>query len=274
MLTRVITSVLAIPILLFFVAIGGIWMKAALCVLTLIALYEFYHAFSPRVLPVHVLGYAFTVILFFFLDVTIPTRYILAAFMVFLLCLFVMLVLFYRKMALMNTLVTFFGVCYISVLFSPIYVVRMSQNGGVFVWLIFISAFMCDTGAYFVGIKFGRHKLVPKLSPKKTIEGAVGGVVSAALGALAYGFLARGFFTGELFTAEHFNAPVFCLITGSIAAVFAQFGDLTASAIKRYAGIKDFGSILPGHGGILDRFDSVLFTSPVVYMMILFLPAA
>ena len=135
-----------------------------------------------------------------------------------------------------------------------------------FVWLIFISAFGCDTGAYFTGMLFGKHKLIPSLSPKKTIEGAIGGVVVGTLLAVLFGLSVE-----TMFQLDEVNTVLLCFVTGIVGSILSQIGDLAASAIKRTVGIKDYGTLIPGHGGVLDRFDSVMFTAPAVYYIMLFL---
>lgn len=134
------------------------------------------------------------------------------------------------------------------------------------VWLILISSWGCDTCAYCVGMLIGKHKMSPILSPKKSIEGAVGGVLgAAALGAL-YGYLVRNVFPDRRVIL------FFALICG-VGALISMVGDLAASAVKRNADIKDYGKLIPGHGGIMDRFDSVIFTAPVIYFMAVLLLA-
>ena len=144
---------------------------------------------------------------------------------------------------------------------SFIYELRQMQNGVYLVWLIFLSSWECDTCAYCVGMLFGKHKMSPRLSPKKSVEGAVGGVVGAALLGAIYAAAISGRMTGE---ANHvLSFAVICAVGGLISMV----GDLAASAIKRNHDIKDYGKLIPGHGGILDRFDSVIFISPVIYYL-------
>jgi phosphatidate cytidylyltransferase len=155
----------------------------------------------------------------------------------------------------------FFCVLYAPVMLSCIYLTRDLENGVYIVWLIFISSWICDSCAYCVGMLIGKHKLVPKLSPKKSVEGAVGGVI----GAMAVGALYGHFFVQRL-VPELEITVIFAVICG-IGAVIAEVGDLAASAIKRHHDIKDFGKLIPGHGGIMDRFDSVIFTAPVIYLL-------
>jgi phosphatidate cytidylyltransferase len=167
-------------------------------------------------------------------------------------------VFLFPKYTTEQVMMTVFGIFYVAVMLSYIYMVRNMTDGIYLVWLIFVAAFGNDTCAYFVGVLFGKHKMSPKLSPKKSVEGAVGGVVGAAVIGMIYGFI----------VGKYLSVP-YPMITFGIAsfigAGLAIVGDLAASAIKRNHDVKDYGSLIPGHGGILDRFDSVIFTAPAVY---------
>ena len=133
--------------------------------------------------------------------------------------------------------------------------------GNYIVWLILLSSWGCDTCAYAVGMLFGKHKMSPVLSPKKSVEGAVGGVLgAAALGAL-YGYAVMGRLR------EDWKLIAFFALICGVGALISMVGDLAASAVKRNAGLKDYGNLIPGHGGVMDRFDSVIFTAPVIYFM-------
>ena len=161
--------------------------------------------------------------------------------------------------------VAFFGIFYVGLMFSYLYQVRSMPDGKYLVWLIVLSSWGCDTCAYCAGMLLGKHKMAPKLSPKKTVEGAVGGVLGAAL----LGFLYGVYFEGHM--VELARPGVISAAACAIAAVISQIGDLAASAIKRNHGVKDYGHLIPGHGGILDRFDSMLFTAPAIYFAVTFL---
>lgn len=128
---------------------------------------------------------------------------------------------------------------------------------------VFIFSWITDTGAYFVGNFFGKHKMAPNLSPKKTVEGAIGGIITTVIGA--------GIYLLVLKYAYSFELPnnVLFLVSAGAGAVLSELGDLSASALKRRCNVKDFGKIFPGHGGFLDRFDSVVFISPYVYFVFL-----
>ncbi len=141
----------------------------------------------------------------------------------------------------------------------------VSDSGIYYIWIPFILAFGSDTGAYFTGLAFGKHKLCPVVSPKKTVEGLVGGIVCAMLCMLAYGLILQlGFHKEVSFPA--------LLIYGLLGSLGGVFGDLSLSVVKRQTGIKDYGTLIPGHGGILDRFDSVLVTAPLTEALLLILP--
>ena len=152
----------------------------------------------------------------------------------------------------------FFAVVYVGVMLSYIYQTRMLDGGKFHVWLIFLSSWGADTCAYCVGMLFGKHKMAPVLSPKKSIEGAIGGVVGAAL---------LGFLFQLVTVGPSYEYAVIC----GVGALISMVGDLAASAIKRNMDIKDYGKLIPGHGGILDRFDSVIFTAPIIYYLSVFL---
>ena len=145
--------------------------------------------------------------------------------------------------------------------------IRSIRYGQFFILIPLIIAFISDSGAYFTGCFFGKHKLAPVISPKKTIEGAVGGVLTAVLGLLLYGLILQLAFGFRV----NYIAAVLYGVIGSVAGVF---GDLCFSAIKRQTGIKDYGKLMPGHGGILDRFDSMVIIAPLVEILMILMPMA
>ncbi len=154
-----------------------------------------------------------------------------------------------------------FSFVYAPVFLSFIYATRELEFGIYIVWLILICSWGCDTCAYCVGVLFGKHKMAPVLSPKKSIEGAVGGVVGAALIGALYGM----FVNTKVDTGVNFII-VFAIIS-AVGALISMVGDLAASAIKRNYDVKDYGKLIPGHGGVMDRFDSVIFASPIIYFL-------
>ena len=154
---------------------------------------------------------------------------------------------------------------YIMVGIMSISLLRRQGDAGVYLYgLIFLGAWMTDTGAYFIGVLFGKHKLIPEVSPKKTIEGAFGGILGCIVGFVLYGFIIQ-----SVCPDVKVNY-VAIIILASVISVVSQFGDLVASYIKREREIKDFGFIFPGHGGVLDRFDSIIAVAPTIYFITYF----
>lgn len=158
---------------------------------------------------------------------------------------------------------TLMGFLYVPVLFSFLYFLREQDDGIFYVWYVFLASWGCDTCAYLAGRFFGKHKMSPHLSPKKTVEGAIGGTLGAILLSMIYAFCIHSFVHVD--SAELY---ILSFLIGLFGAFLGQLGDLFASSIKRVMGIKDFGHLIPGHGGILDRFDSTLLVGPAIMIVI------
>ncbi len=161
----------------------------------------------------------------------------------------------------------FFSTVYLPVMLSFVYLIRQLEGGALFVWMVPICSWVCDICAYLVGVKFGKHKMSPKLSPKKSIEGAIGGVAGSAIIGALYAFFA----VSKNVSADRWKVVLIFVIMSVCGAFISMIGDLAASAIKRNRGIKDYGKIIPGHGGVMDRFDSFIFVAPLVYILCLFI---
>ena len=147
---------------------------------------------------------------------------------------------------------------------------RMDSENGLFLLIMGLcGAWIADTGAYFTGVAFGKHKLCPEISPKKTIEGFVGGILTTGIVfAAAFLIYGKAGASSGLLGSSYIGTAVFAFIIGAVCAVIGTVGDLSASMVKRQIGFKDYGKIMPGHGGLMDRFDSVLFVLPTFYAMI------
>lgn len=159
-----------------------------------------------------------------------------------------------------DALITIGAVVYIPMMLSAVYFLRLQTDGVFWVWFVVLSASGSDVFAYLVGSFLGRHKLCEKISPKKTVEGAIGGVVGAVILCLAYAICIRDFVQMPFSALLWMSA-----LMGLVGSVLGQLGDLLASVIKRTVGIKDFGTLIPGHGGLLDRCDSLLLVAPVLF---------
>ena len=158
------------------------------------------------------------------------------------------------EQSLKNGAMTLFGVLYLGLTLSTLSMTRLLPQGEWLIFFLLLVTWAADTGAYYIGTLYGRHPLAPRISPKKTVEGLVGGLISAIL----IGYVARWWFLPELPALD-------CLILAILLTIAGLWGDLAESAMKRSAGTKDSGGILPGHGGMLDRLDSLLFAAPAFY---------
>lgn len=261
MFTRIMTSVIGIPLVIAIIVIGNPLLRYAIMVVSLIALYEFYGAVSKQNQPIVYVGYAAIVVQFLTFD-WIMTHYVIFITLLTMLSLIAMVVR-YPKYSIIDIALTLFPVLYVGLMFSFMILIRDVREGSFWIWLIAISAWGSDTFAYFTGKTIGKHKLAPVLSPKKTIEGSVGGVIGA--GVLAYVYTLIYTHYDALMARNQIGWVVGAVMLG---AIISQYGDLAASAIKRYYKQKDYGYILPGHGGILDRFDSFLFVAPIIYIVV------
>lgn len=264
-LTRLLSGiVLVIAAAMLFIC-GGIPLWAACLIISLIGQWELYNAIgiSQRT-SLSRIGYSAAIV--YYILVIFQIREYLAGMIVASLLFFMgVFVITFPTYSTEEITGTFFGMCYVPVLMSYIYMTRMLPDGKYTVWLILLCSWGCDTLSYCAGMLFGRHSMTPILSPKKTWEGAIGGVLGSAVLGLIYGYIFR-------FRIGIQNMPLIrCSLACALGAVISIFGDLAASTIKRRHNIKDFGHCIPGHGGILDRFDSVLFTAPVVYYTLEFL---
>ena len=233
--------------------------------LSTIATYEYHKAFKNiGYNPISWIGYAGCLALFLMGGI-IPEEYkiLLIKFMipVGLISAFTYIIIGNVRRTVIDVAITVFGLLYIPVMFSFLKLILNLEYGRFYILYVFCGAFISDTFAFLVGSKFGKTKLAPDISPNKTVEGSIGGIVGVIISFILLTLL------GNLKLGIYGNIFYWTLI-GIAASVAGQFGDLTASAIKRYCKIKDFGNIMPGHGGVLDRFDSLMFVAPIVYLFI------
>lgn len=266
---RLISSVVLVIVALVTILQGGYLLAAVLLFLSLTAYRELMKACKlsseGKTDALEITGYVGIVIYYLLMVFSAEKLYLFLAVIMILAVFMFLYVMTFPKYRAEQIMCAFFNVVYAPVMLSCIYLVRSLPYGIYSVWMIFISSWICDTCAYIVGMLIGKHKMVPKLSPKKSIEGAVGGVVGAAIVGALYGY-----FVVESVITEQNVTWAFVLIS-AVGAVISQIGDLAASAIKRNHDIKDYGTLIPGHGGVMDRFDSVIFTAPMIYLLVLVL---
>lgn len=266
---RVLTSVICAPVLIIVLLGPSILVTLTVIAASMVGLYEYYKAVG---LIEHrglcAMGIIAAVIIPIGLMLSIQETLILVY--LYVVGLFLIMLIYNRRVKAADIAMLLLGIIYIPYFLSYVIHIRSMEFGRFFIWLVFIGAFSADTCAYFAGRMFGRHKLCPDISPKKTVEGAVGGVVGAGVMFVLFGIVVNNMFAGFL-NGRHFNL-ILLFVLGLIAAVISEIGDLVASSIKRQYNIKDFGNILPGHGGILDRCDSIIFVAPTVFLFLYNVP--
>ncbi|MFA5575840.1 MAG: phosphatidate cytidylyltransferase [Tissierellaceae bacterium] len=247
---RILSGIIGLLLLVFILNKGGNYLYISVFLISLIGLREFYKAMeTKKTIPSYYLGYIGSLGIYIFY--LFFNNYLLP-FVVILILLTLISMVFNKSVSIEGIAVTLLGIIYIP--FMLLHIVFLDKT--IFLYLVFIIAFATDTFAYIVGNLFGKNKLCPSISPKKTIEGSIGGII----GTLIIVFIFSIYF--EI-------TPIWKMIILSVfTSIIAQLGDLVASRIKRISGIKDYGFIMPGHGGVLDRFDSIIFSAPVVYYFI------
>ena len=260
-ITRLLSGIVLLAIVISTGIFGGPVFWALVALISLVGVFEFHRMAGLRKSPLFhvnwVLCLSLDVLLFFGKSELADLMPVVA-----LLLLMAIYVVRYPKYNAKEIFVSFTGYVYVAVLLSFLYRIRVEDNGMLLLWLVFIGTWGSDTCAYCIGCLFGKHKAFPVLSPKKSVEGCIGGIVGTALIAGIYAACLNRFVEGA-----EVSVLVFVII-GILASVVSQIGDLAASAMKRNYEIKDYGKLIPGHGGILDRFDSIIFTAPLVYLMV------
>ncbi len=276
--TRLLSGIVLVLLALVSILTGGFVLAGVLCVISVIAYRELtkatdVHTKEKEWNELEITG-SLLIVLYYVaaavcmlqrnddsLEVIYPIL-VISVVLAFLVFLFVYVFCFPKYKA-GQVMAAFFEFIYAPVLLSFIFVIREGWSYGVYlVWLVFFCSWGSDTCAYCVGVLFGKHKMAPKLSPKKSIEGAVGGVAGAAVLFGLYTYFIINPFTEEVFRI-HLGSAM-CL--GAAGALVSMIGDLAASAVKRDYGIKDYGKLIPGHGGIMDRFDSVIIAAPLIFI--------
>ncbi len=293
MKTRILSAAVAIVLLAGVMYLGSTAVGLAIFVLALVGIHEFYNALEKAGFkPVYQLGYISCLLLLYpvvsswtesgmkamlggasaspggmnalvigMSTLTGGNTLVIAAMFVFALIvvLFCLMMFSNGRYSIADIAITLFGIAYVVFLFSFVTLTRNMEKGYLYIWLIFIGAWATDTFAYFTGVSIGKTKILPKISPKKSLEGSIGGVLGCMLAMLLFG----------IYFQDTLKIPVLHFaILGLLCGVISQIGDWSASAVKRSAGVKDYGNIMPGHGGVLDRLDSILFVAPVVYFYV------
>ena len=273
MKTRVISGVVLAILLFLTLFLGGYVTLAVLLFVSLVAYHELVAALGVsgekgRPSAPELIGYCAVVLHYLFMAFN-GGKFVF--FILTLMLLFMgeaaVFVFTFPKYTFAQMMSATFSFVYAPMMLSFIYILRIREDGALVAWIPFV-AWVCDTSAYFAGSMFGKHKLCPNLSPKKTVEGAVGGCLGSMIVGCIFGVVISNVYGQKESMVT--NVIVFAVIT-LVAGILSQIGDLLASGLKRNHDIKDYGTLIPGHGGIMDRFDSVIFITPAIYFLATFL---
>ncbi len=263
---RVLTAVICLPLLLALLLCPTPVIVLVVMAAALVGMHEYYQAIGlaeKKVLCL--LGYLAAVVIplgiYYLTDTALILVYL------YVVALFVLMLSGKDQVTFKDLALLAMGLVYIPYFLSHIIYIRDLELGNIYIWLVFVGAFMTDSCAYFAGCAIGGKKLCPTISPKKTVAGAIGGVIGCGLSFILFGIIVNGIFQGFL-QGESLNLWRLFLL-GLVTSVVSQIGDLVASMLKRQCGIKDFGTLLPGHGGILDRCDSIIMVAPIIFLFLL-----
>lgn len=264
-LKRLLSGLILFPIVAVIFIFGNKYVvDIAMAIIAVMSLHEFYKAFRTggKAKPIDWLGYLVAAMIS--IIHMVPATWILKTIGILLpavICiLFLYAIITNLKVNMTDIAVTFLGICYIVIFLMYIPIIRENlANGKFLIWFVLFAAWGTDIFAYVVGKNFGKHHFT-EISPNKTIEGSIGGIAGAVILTLVYAIVCKYAFDIQ------FNYLYIALIT-VVLSILSQIGDLAASAIKRYTGIKDFSNLIPGHGGMLDRIDSIIFIAPFAYFL-------
>lgn len=260
---RIITTVVGLPTVIAILVLGNIYVIDFLfAIIACMSLHEYFSSFKGKAKPVKWLGYIACLLISVIhlvpreyavmtIGILIPTSMVI---------LFIQSIITNMKFNIIDLAITFFGICYIPLFLMYMPMTMGEENGKILVWYMVIAAWGTDIFAYLVGKNMGKHKF-SKISPNKSLEGCVGGILGAIIITLIYTYVVNNCFGLNI-------NYLFISIVAFILSIIGQIGDFSASSIKRYVDIKDFSNLLPGHGGMLDRIDSLIFISPFAYLLL------
>jgi len=265
-MTRIISAVVGFPIVALLLVFGNKYLiDVVFAIIAVMSLHEFYNCFKveKKAKPVTIIGYI-TCILIAFIHI-IPQNYLVYVIAMFfptcILLLFLAVIASEMKYNIKDISLTFFGICYITLFIMFVPILMGANNGKILVWYILFAAWGTDLFAYIVGKNLGKHKF-SKISPNKSIEGCIGGVLGAVIFTTLYTYIINRYLGMDI-------NYLLIIIIGIVLSLIGQIGDFSASSIKRYVNVKDFSNLIPGHGGMLDRIDSVIFIAPFAYFLLM-----
>ena len=267
-LKRISSAMIGFPIVAVILIFGNKYLvDITVSIIAMLSLHEYFHCFKEQEKNKCLSPVAYIAAILIAFIHTIPRQYVLvsigAIIPISILVLFAQVIATDMKYNVKDIAITVFGICYIVIFLMYLPIIRETTNGKITIWYVFITAWGTDVFAYLIGKRFGKHKF-SKISPNKSIEGCIAGVIGAVVLSALYTIICNTYF------GMNFNY-FYIILIGIVLSLVGQLGDFAASSIKRYTGIKDFSNLIPGHGGMLDRIDSVIFIAPFAYFLLMIL---
>ena len=259
---RITSGLLGFPLVLIILLIGNKYVvDIALAIIALLAMNEYFNAVQKVAKPVRWLGYlsCFSIAIIHIVPEEYLNTVVTLAVPTILLILFAQVIATDMKTSFKDIAYTFIGIFYVVFFMMFVAFINGMKDGNILIWYAILAAWGTDIFAFFIGLRFGKHKF-SKVSPKKSIEGCIAGTVGAVLLMLIYTYVTNTFWGTDY-------SYMFIALIGLILSLIGQIGDFAASSIKRYVDIKDFSNLIPGHGGMLDRIDSLIFLAPFAYAL-------
>lgn len=266
---RVLTSLIGFPLVVILIAFGNVQiLNFAIMLVAIICMYEYFNVISKICKPIKWVGYVSTVIIFLvsLLSMELIKLIVLFSIPIIILILFLHVILTDMKINFKDVAYTLLGITYITGFIMFLGLISINEKGKLMLGYTIMVAWATDVFAYTAGKYFGKHHF-SKISPKKTIEGCIAGIIGAIIVGTIYSIIVNH--VGELSITGIYY--LYVVILSLVFSIISQIGDFTASTIKRFTDSKDYGTMLPGHGGMLDRIDSVIFIAPYVYMLMQFI---
>ncbi len=263
---RITSGLLGFPFVVIIFLIGNKYIvDTLLSVVAILAIDEYFNAISKVCKPIRWVGYLCCLSICFIHVIPQTSLNIVVTLSVpiVMIILFINIIATNMSITFKDVAYTFLGIFYVIFFMMFIAFINGMPNGRILIWYAIFAAWGTDICAYFVGRKFGKHKF-SKVSPKKSIEGCIGGTIGAITIMLIYTFFANTYWDMNY-------SYIYIILTGMVLSIIGQIGDFSASSIKRYVGIKDYSNLIPGHGGMLDRIDSLLFLAPFAYAFFTFI---
>lgn len=261
---RVTSALLGLPLVIIVLLFGDKYIiDIAMSIVAIVTLQEYFGAFKEYK-PIKWIGYilAFSICFIHLIPQEQLFSYVGLSIPIIIVALFVELIIKDLKINIIDIIITLFGIFYIVVFTMFIPLLASAENGKILIWYALLAAWGSDTSAYIVGktLKLGKHKF-SKISPNKSVEGCIAGLIGAVILSIIYTVCMENFFNFEI-------SYIKVIAISAMLSIIGQFGDFAASSIKRFTGIKDFSNLIPGHGGLLDRIDSLIFIAPFAYILL------